>query len=99
MSEHHLDGLGSVCEEGRRRNLRCDGKEPQCGDCSDSIVLCVTVLSRSQRASRRKGSLESSPDLNGYGDVYGDFGCTALAHELGTVPNTPWVSATLEHGL
>ncbi len=44
---------GSACEECRRRKLRCDGKQPQCENCFESGVQCITIYPRSQRGPKR----------------------------------------------
>lgn len=95
--------LGSACEECRRRKLRCDGKKPQCGNCFDSMVQCVTVASRSQRGPR-KGHLKALQNRIGmytYAYIYTYINIcrhikrAALDHQT----NVLSAAATLEHGL
>ncbi|KAJ5097763.1 fungal-specific transcription factor domain-containing protein [Penicillium angulare] len=47
---------GAACDECRRRKLRCDGIQPQCGVCRDTNVICEVT----QRAVRgpKKGHLK-----------------------------------------
>ncbi|PYH98410.1 fungal-specific transcription factor domain protein [Aspergillus ellipticus CBS 707.79] len=49
-------GPGSACEECRRRKLRCD-RQPQCQNCIDAGVYCVTNLARPARGPK-KGHLK-----------------------------------------
>ena len=44
---------GSACEECRRRKLRCDRRQPQCGFCAESGVVCTVTSSRPPRGPRR----------------------------------------------
>lgn len=44
--------VGAACDECRRRKLRCDGKQPQCGICQDTEVVCETTQ-RSVRGPKR----------------------------------------------
>jgi hypothetical protein len=48
---------GAACEECRRRKLRCDGQQPQCGVCRESGLACEVT----QRGARgpRKGDLRA----------------------------------------
>lgn len=48
---------GSACDECRRRKLRCDGQQPQCGVCQESGVVCEVT----QRGARgpKKGYLKA----------------------------------------
>lgn len=48
---------GAACEECRRRKLRCDGQQPQCGVCLDTGVLCA-VTQRGVRGPK-KGHLKA----------------------------------------
>ncbi|CAK40125.1 transcriptional regulator family: Fungal Specific TF [Aspergillus niger] len=50
-------GPGSACEECRRRKLRCD-RQPQCQNCVDAGVYCVTNLARPARGPK-KGHLKA----------------------------------------
>lgn len=44
---------GSACEECRRRKLRCDRRQPQCGFCSESGAVCTVTSSCPPRGPRR----------------------------------------------
>ncbi|KAK9234752.1 fungal-specific transcription factor domain-containing protein [Lipomyces kononenkoae] len=48
---------GFACDECRRRKLRCDGQQPQCGVCQDSRLVCEVT----QRGTRgpKKGYLKA----------------------------------------
>ncbi|KAH8692012.1 fungal-specific transcription factor domain-containing protein [Talaromyces proteolyticus] len=48
---------GSACEECRRRKLRCD-RQPQCGNCVESGVICTTTTVRPARGPK-KGHLKA----------------------------------------
>lgn len=48
---------GAACDECRRRKLRCDGQEPQCGVCQDTGVVCE-VTQRGVRGPK-KGHLKA----------------------------------------
>ncbi|QKX55293.1 uncharacterized protein TRUGW13939_02385 [Talaromyces rugulosus] len=48
---------GSACEECRRRKLRCD-RQPQCGNCIESGVVCTTTTVRPARGPK-KGHLKA----------------------------------------
>ena len=52
--------LGAACEECRRRKLRCDGQQPQCGICQESNLVCEVT----QRGIRgpKKGVLKALRD-------------------------------------
>lgn len=51
---------GASCDECRRRKLRCDGQQPQCGVCQDTGVVCE-VTQRSVRGPK-KGHLKALKD-------------------------------------
>ncbi|ENI04527.1 hypothetical protein COCC4DRAFT_196659 [Bipolaris maydis ATCC 48331] len=44
---------GLACDECRRRKLRCDRVQPQCGVCRDSATTCVTTTTRQPRGPKR----------------------------------------------
>ncbi|PYI21535.1 hypothetical protein BO99DRAFT_380051 [Aspergillus violaceofuscus CBS 115571] len=44
---------GAACEECRRRKLRCDRRQPQCGMCQASGVECLVITARSPRGPKR----------------------------------------------
>ncbi|EED12116.1 conserved hypothetical protein [Talaromyces stipitatus ATCC 10500] len=44
---------GAACEECRRRKLRCDRRQPQCGLCEASGVECQVITARSSRGPKR----------------------------------------------
>ncbi|RAK70801.1 fungal specific transcription factor domain-containing protein [Aspergillus fijiensis CBS 313.89] len=44
---------GAACEECRRRKLRCDRRQPQCGMCQASGVDCLVITARSPRGPKR----------------------------------------------
>ncbi|CAI7593856.1 unnamed protein product [Penicillium glandicola] len=48
---------GPACDECRRRKLRCDGQQPQCGVCQETEILCEVT----QRGARgpKKGHLKA----------------------------------------
>ncbi|KAJ5675116.1 fungal-specific transcription factor domain-containing protein [Penicillium maclennaniae] len=48
---------GAACDECRRRKLRCDGQQPQCGVCQDTGVVCE-VTQRGVRGPK-KGHLKA----------------------------------------
>ena len=48
---------GAACDECRRRKLRCDGQQPQCGVCQDTEVVCE-VTQRGVRGPK-KGHLKA----------------------------------------
>lgn len=43
----------AACEECRRRKLRCDGREPQCGVCRDSGASCEYNTTRAPRGPKK----------------------------------------------
>ncbi|KAL3264934.1 hypothetical protein ABHI18_000211 [Aspergillus niger] len=49
---------GSACTECRRRKMRCDGKHPQCNNCSNAGIICVFNPQPSRRGPK-KGHLKS----------------------------------------
>lgn len=49
---------GLACDECRRRKLRCDRAQPQCGVCRDTDTTCVTTTTRQPRGPR-KGHLRA----------------------------------------
>ena len=49
---------GVACDECRRRKLRCDRGQPQCGVCRDTDTTCVTTTTRQPRGPR-KGHLRA----------------------------------------
>ena len=49
---------GSACDECRRRKLRCDREQPQCGVCSESGVACNTTAIGPSRGPK-KGHLKA----------------------------------------
>lgn len=48
---------GAACDECRRRKLRCDGQQPQCGVCQETGVVCE-VTQRGVRGPK-KGHLKA----------------------------------------
>ncbi|KAH8799831.1 fungal-specific transcription factor domain-containing protein [Xylogone sp. PMI_703] len=42
-----------ACEECRRRKLRCDGQQPQCGVCEESSVPCIVNTNRARRGPKK----------------------------------------------
>ncbi|OAA43656.1 citrinin biosynthesis transcriptional activator CtnR [Metarhizium rileyi] len=42
-----------ACEECRRRKLRCDGQQPQCGVCKETGVMCEVNPVRAPRGPKR----------------------------------------------
>ncbi|KAK9364851.1 fungal-specific transcription factor domain-containing protein [Lipomyces kononenkoae] len=52
-----LHNPGSACDECRRRKVRCDGQQPQCGVCHESGLVCEIT----QRGARgpKKGYLKA----------------------------------------
>ncbi|KAA8642438.1 fungal specific transcription factor domain-containing protein [Aspergillus tanneri] len=44
---------GAACEECRRRKLRCDRRQPQCGLCESSGVECQVITERPSRGPKR----------------------------------------------
>ena len=44
---------GAACEECRRRKLRCDRQQPQCGSCVDDEVECIFSPTNSSRGPKR----------------------------------------------
>ncbi|KAG8414233.1 hypothetical protein J3459_014958 [Metarhizium acridum] len=42
-----------ACEECRRRKLRCDGQQPQCGVCKETGVVCEVNPVRAPRGPKR----------------------------------------------
>ncbi|TVY17315.1 Citrinin biosynthesis transcriptional activator mrl3 [Lachnellula arida] len=42
-----------ACEECRRRKLRCDSREPQCGVCRDSGATCEFIVGRALRGPKK----------------------------------------------
>ncbi|KAJ6134559.1 fungal-specific transcription factor domain-containing protein [Penicillium sp. IBT 18751x] len=48
---------GAACDECRRRKLRCDGQQPQCGVCQDTGIACE-VTQRGVRGPK-KGHLKA----------------------------------------
>lgn len=44
---------GAACEECRRRKLRCDRQQPQCGTCVEDGVECTFSQSHSSRGPKR----------------------------------------------
>ncbi|KAJ5310737.1 uncharacterized protein N7443_003198 [Penicillium atrosanguineum] len=72
---------GAACDECRRRKLRCDGQQPQCGVCQDTGVLCE-VTQRGVRGPKKghlkalknrvvhlEAMLESRLSVNGRRDI------------------------------
>ncbi|KAF2729918.1 hypothetical protein EJ04DRAFT_587531 [Polyplosphaeria fusca] len=49
---------GLACDECRRRKLRCDREQPQCGICRDSGVVCNRTTTRQPRGPK-KGHLRA----------------------------------------
>ncbi|GKZ29520.1 hypothetical protein AbraIFM66950_005221 [Aspergillus brasiliensis] len=49
---------GSACTECRRRKMRCDGRHPQCNNCSNAGIICVFNPQPSRRGPK-KGHLKS----------------------------------------
>ncbi|XRM45781.1 hypothetical protein ABZX51_008855 [Aspergillus tubingensis] len=49
---------GSACAECRRRKMRCDGKHPQCINCSNAGITCVFNPQPSRRGPK-KGHLKT----------------------------------------
>jgi hypothetical protein len=49
--------LGPACDECRRRKLRCDGQQPQCGVCRDTDNVCE-ITHRGARGPK-KGHLKA----------------------------------------
>lgn len=43
---------GAACEECRRRKLRCDRRQPQCGSCQSTGVPCHTTTVRAARGPK-----------------------------------------------
>lgn len=43
---------GAACEECRRRKLRCDRRQPQCGSCQATGVPCHTTTVRAARGPK-----------------------------------------------
>lgn len=48
---------GPACDECRRRKLRCDGQQPQCGTCQETDIVCE-VTPRGTRGPK-KGHLKA----------------------------------------
>lgn len=54
-----------ACEECRRRKLRCDGREPQCGVCRDAGATCEFNAGRALRGPK-KGYFKELKDRIGW---------------------------------
>jgi len=61
-----------ACEECRRRKLRCDGQEPQCGVCRDAGATCEFNAGRALRGPK-KGYFKELKDRVGWYMIFKSF--------------------------
>ncbi|KAH8879031.1 hypothetical protein GQ53DRAFT_856499 [Thozetella sp. PMI_491] len=58
MPHHPRQQPGLACEECRRKKLRCDRKQPVCGNCLDAGIMCEVITDRLPRGPR-KGTIKA----------------------------------------